>query len=253
EAAGITRYKSKKKAAERRMDSTRQHLLRVSDIIGEIDGRLRSLRLQAQKAERYKRYKAELKDLDLWSSGQRYLGHLAEEKALATELEEVRAQHDAQGTTLVAEELSVEAERLAVTEETTELATAKDELFALSNRAQLGMQRAAHHDAEASDLVSRAEAGRREVEELTERAAAQAASMEEIAGRLVEIDTAAETSEAVYAEQAEAQEDRRAALAEARRALDRAMNELASANARIARREAERASGLARREDLAGR
>ncbi len=165
----------------------------------------------------------------------------------------MRARHDAQGTTLAAEELSVEAERLAVTEETAELATAKDELFALSNRAQLGMQRAAHHDAEASDLVSRAEAGRREVAELTARAAAQAASMDEIAGRLVEIDAAAETSEQAYEEQARAQEDRRAALAEARRSLDRAMNELASANARIARREAERASGLARREDLAGR
>ncbi len=88
EAAGITRYKSKKKAAERRMDSTRQHLLRVSDIIGEIEGRLRSLRLQAQKAERYKRYKAELKDLDLWSSAQRYLGHLAEEKSLGAELDD---------------------------------------------------------------------------------------------------------------------------------------------------------------------
>src|SRR5438874_9060676 len=36
EAAGITKYKAKKKAAERRMESTRQHLLRVSDIIGEI-------------------------------------------------------------------------------------------------------------------------------------------------------------------------------------------------------------------------
>ena len=68
EAAGITRYKAKKKAAERRMDSTRQHLLRVTDIVGEIEGRLRSLRLQAQKAERYKRYKGELRDLDLWSS-----------------------------------------------------------------------------------------------------------------------------------------------------------------------------------------
>jgi chromosome segregation protein len=55
EAAGITKYKAKKRAAERRMESTRQHLLRVSDIIGEIEGRLRSLRLQAQKAERYKR------------------------------------------------------------------------------------------------------------------------------------------------------------------------------------------------------
>src|SRR6185369_6687432 len=91
EAAGITRYKSKKKAAERRMESTRQHLLRVTDIVGEIEGRLRSLRLQAQKAERYKRYKSELRDLDLWSSSQRFLGLLAEEKSLATELGEVRS------------------------------------------------------------------------------------------------------------------------------------------------------------------
>ena len=97
EAAGITRYKSKKKAAERRMDSTRQHLLRVSDIIGEIDGRLRSLRLQAQKAERYKRYKSELKDLDLWSSAQRYLGHLAEEKSLGDGAGGVRDSHEIGG------------------------------------------------------------------------------------------------------------------------------------------------------------
>ena len=98
EAAGITRYKSKKKAAERRMDSTRQHLLRVSDIINEIEGRLRSLRLQAQKAERYKRYKSELKDLDLWSSAQRYLGHLAEEKSLGDELASVRESHQTEST-----------------------------------------------------------------------------------------------------------------------------------------------------------
>ena len=50
------------------------------------EGRLRSLRLQAQKAERYKRYKAELKDLDLWSSAQRYLGHLAEDRQRGTDL-----------------------------------------------------------------------------------------------------------------------------------------------------------------------
>ena len=37
EAAGITKYKAKKKVAERRMEATRQHLLRVTDIIGEIE------------------------------------------------------------------------------------------------------------------------------------------------------------------------------------------------------------------------
>ena len=83
EAAGITKYKAKKKLAERRMEATRQHLLRVSDILGELDSRLRSLRIAAQKAERYKRYRAELRDLELWSAAQRYLGLLAEEKSLA--------------------------------------------------------------------------------------------------------------------------------------------------------------------------
>ena len=38
EAAGITKYKAKKKAAERRMEATRQHLLRVSDVIGRDRG-----------------------------------------------------------------------------------------------------------------------------------------------------------------------------------------------------------------------
>jgi len=253
EAAGITRYKSKKKAAERRMDSTRQHLLRVSDIIGEIEGRLRSLRLQAQKAERYKRYKAELKDLDLWSSAQRYLGHLAEEKSLGAELEAVRESHQTQSTTLEAGEAGADAERLAVTEEVTELATAKDELYALSNKAQLGMQRADHHDAEAVDLANRVDSGRKEIAELRARAAVQAANIEEIEARLAEIDAAADTSERDYEEQARLQDERRALLAEARRELEAAQSEIAAARASIARREAERAGATQRRDDLAGR
>jgi len=253
EAAGITRYKSKKKAAERRMDSTRQHLLRVSDIIGEIEGRLRSLRLQAQKAERYKRYKAELKDLDLWSSAQRYLGHLAEEKSLGAELVDVRESHQTQSTSLEAGEAAADAERLAVTEEVTELATAKDELYALSNKAQLGMQRADHHDAEAIDLANRVESGRKEIAELRARAAVQAANIEEIEARLAEIDAAADTSERDYEEQARQQEERRALLAEARRELEAAQSEIAAARASIARREAERAGATQRRDELAGR
>src|SRR3954469_11588223 len=114
EAAGITKYKAKKKVAERRMESTRQHLLRVSDIIGEIETRLRSLRLQAQKAERYKRYKAELRDIELWSAAQRYLGFLAEEKSLAGEQGELGARNEVVSSALAVEEVSIEAERLAV-------------------------------------------------------------------------------------------------------------------------------------------
>ena len=73
EAAGITRFKAQKAAAERKMNATRQNLLRTSDVIAELEARLGTLRRQAQKAERYKRYKAELRDLDLWTAAHKYL------------------------------------------------------------------------------------------------------------------------------------------------------------------------------------
>jgi chromosome segregation protein len=253
EAAGITRYKAKKKAAERRMEATRQHLVRVSDIVGEIEGRLRSLRLQAQKAERYKRYKTELRDLDLWSSAQRYLGHLAEEKSVQTELDDVRARHDADAAAMSVEEAAVESERLGVAEEAGELAAAKDDLFAVSNRAQLGFQRAAHHESEATDLAGRAEAGSREAAELWARASAQALESAEIERALVDIEVAAADSERAYDAEAGAQDARRAALAEVRAELDAAVAEIGAARARIARREAERAGGLLRSDELASR
>ncbi|HTB57560.1 MAG TPA: AAA family ATPase, partial [Polyangia bacterium] len=253
EAAGITRYKSKKKAAERRMDSTRQHLLRVTDIVGEIEGRLRSLRLQAQKAERYKRYKGELRDLDLWSSSQRYLGHLADEKSAIAELAEVRERHDLDAASLSVEEAAVEAERLLGAEEANELAAAKDDLFALSNRAQLGMQRAAHHESEATELTSRAESGRKEAEELRARAITRGADVEAISAQLSEIDGDAERREREHDLEARLQDVRRAGLIEARGELDRAVGEMASASARLARIGAERTAALQRREDLAAR
>jgi chromosome segregation protein len=253
EAAGITRYKAKKKAAERRMDSTRQHLLRVTDIVGEIEGRLRSLRLQAQKAERYKRYKGELRDLDLWSSAQRYLGYLADEKSAQGELSEVRERHDVDAAALAASETAVEAERLSSAEEANELATAKDDLFALSNKAQLGMQRAAHHESEAIELGSRAESARKEAEELRARATARGADVESITAQLAAIDGEAERREQEHDQEARLQDVRRAALHEARGSLEGAVAEMASASARIARIEAERTAALARRDDLAGR
>src|SRR3954469_15692615 len=127
EAAGITKYKAKKKAAERRMESARQHLLRVSDVIGEIETRLRALRLQAQKAERYKRYKAELRDLELWGAAQKFLGHLAEEKSARAEAADLHERLQLAETSLAVEEAAVEGERLSVSEERNELDSAKDE------------------------------------------------------------------------------------------------------------------------------
>jgi len=235
------------------MDGARQHLLRVSDIIGELDGRLRSLRLQAAKAERYKRYKAELKDLDLWAAAQRFLGHLAEEKSLVAQIEDLRVRHDDGARALEVEEGAVEVERLSVTEEMNELGAAKDDLFALSNKAQLGLQRAQHQEDEAGQLSARASSERREIEDLTERLARSAEAIEELEGQLARLDEDAAQSGEHYRVKAEAHDELRVQLGDARRQLDVALGEVAAARARIARNEAEKSAASARREDLGRR
>jgi chromosome segregation protein len=63
EAAGISRFKAKKVEALRRLERVEQNLLRLSDIVDEVDNRLRSVRNQAGKARRYKEYTDRLQEL----------------------------------------------------------------------------------------------------------------------------------------------------------------------------------------------
>ncbi|MEI6806409.1 MAG: AAA family ATPase, partial [Myxococcaceae bacterium] len=65
EAAGITKYKMRKQAAERKMESTQQNLLRIQDITKEVENRLASLEKQAQKAERFQNLNTQVRDLEL--------------------------------------------------------------------------------------------------------------------------------------------------------------------------------------------
>jgi chromosome segregation protein len=65
EAAGVSRFKSRKTEALRKMEMTRQNLLRVSDILTEIKRQMGSLKRQARKAEIYNNYQHRIKILDI--------------------------------------------------------------------------------------------------------------------------------------------------------------------------------------------
>jgi len=64
EAAGVTRYKDQRKRTLRKLDETRKDLQRVDDLLIELRKKARSLELQAEKAEKAKKYKVELESLD---------------------------------------------------------------------------------------------------------------------------------------------------------------------------------------------
>jgi chromosome segregation protein len=61
EAAGITRFKTKKRLAELRLESSKQNLARVDDIFEEVTRQMNSLKRQASKAERFAQVRDELR------------------------------------------------------------------------------------------------------------------------------------------------------------------------------------------------
>ena len=63
EAAGISRFKQKRVESIRRLERVEQNLLRLSDIVDELGSRLRSVRMQAGKAQKYKERSDRLRDL----------------------------------------------------------------------------------------------------------------------------------------------------------------------------------------------
>ncbi len=72
EASGITRYKSQKREALLKLEKTRDNLLRINDIINEVERQIRSIERKARKAERYKSRFDELKDLEVKLSVRKY-------------------------------------------------------------------------------------------------------------------------------------------------------------------------------------
>jgi chromosome segregation protein len=65
EAAGVTRYKTRKKEALSKVRATNDNILRVSDIITEIKRQMSGLKRQARKAERYKKFQKRVRELDI--------------------------------------------------------------------------------------------------------------------------------------------------------------------------------------------
>ena len=65
EAAGISRFRYRKEEAERRLERAEENLVRLRDILAELEGRLEPLRVQSEKAEKFIAYDAEKKNLEI--------------------------------------------------------------------------------------------------------------------------------------------------------------------------------------------
>ncbi|MDX8395702.1 MAG: AAA family ATPase, partial [Mariprofundaceae bacterium] len=75
EAAGVMKYRSRKREAERKMNHTRQNLERITDLLDEVRSQCRSLRQQSSRAERFKQLQDECQKVQSLSFAIRHQQH----------------------------------------------------------------------------------------------------------------------------------------------------------------------------------
>src|SRR5271165_3975673 len=89
EAAGITKFKTRKRLAEARLEQSKQNLARVNDIFEEVTRQMNSLKRQAAKAERYARLRDEMRSKLRVLLASKFEQLDAENSALEVQLAEV--------------------------------------------------------------------------------------------------------------------------------------------------------------------
>lgn len=196
EAAGVTKFKARKQVALKKIDVTKQNLLRIGDIVAEIRRQLNSLQRQAKKAEKFREYREELKEIELLFAVSGYQRLTSDKERIETETATLRDRSVANAVEVEKSSLALDERKLLLLEEEKRLAEAQEESYRLK--------------AEIAGCESRISFARKEQATLEERIARFSEELATIGGRSVEADEElrklAEMEESLLAELAKEEE-----------------------------------------------
>ncbi len=208
EAAGISRFKAKKNEALRKLVAVESNLTRSRDRLDGLDAQLRTLRMQASKAQKYKEYSDRLKELRVGLGAKEYRDLSAALTAEEAALAELTAA--AGGSASRAEELDRTARALDAALTATEAELRQQEAALADARQRIaGFEAGAKHD--------RAAAAEHEAEtyRVAKARADIAARLKAIEAELAKATAAAQAADAAFAAETHTAEAATAALAAA--------------------------------------
>jgi chromosome segregation protein len=206
EAAGITKYRSRRRAAELKLDAAQQNLVRIDDIVFEVEKQRGTLKRQAAKARRYKRLRDEYRRWEKVLFARRY-------RELAASIEGARAKLG-----LAREREAAAAARLAEVE--TELGRLRLSQTEADNRASAIREDAHARELDINRRQQQFEFNRHQADTLEVRGT-------EIEAEIGDLGARREPARI-------AMESRRGAQSDAERSRDEAADVMASANAAYA-------------------
>lgn len=215
EAAGISKFKTKRRLAEARLEGARQNLSRVFDILEEVGRQVNSLKRQAAKAKRYQELRAELVAVLRRVLAERF--RRLERETAKTVLDLNRASSELRR--LAAESAEREGEQAKTQEEAwrteAELNQARARLTELRVASERTRGRLEAQAREIAGIEERLAQGEAEVEQLDGRAAELAAQCERHGRTLAELEREAEEARQALAAKAAEREAVQSALRDA--------------------------------------
>jgi chromosome segregation protein len=217
EAAGVSKYRSRKEAAVRKMEATKQNLLRLNDVLREVKSQLNTLARQAKRAEQYRNLKAAIREGEVTLALYAYLGLHAQKTSLEEQKQSLEDRIADEERLLQSFEAAAEAVRAELLEQEAFRSRLQEELYSVKNRIHLKEQaiefsrnkaadlqnRQARHQVQMEEDRSRLDAIRKEQGRL---ACAASALEEEIGGARTAISDAERNSEALRGEERTSQQ-----------------------------------------------
>jgi chromosome segregation protein len=232
EAAGITKYKARRRQTALKLEAAQQNLLRVNDIVHEVEKQLESLKRQAGKARRYRVLRDEMIAVQRVLFGRRFLELQEQARGLSARIADESGREQAAALALEAEEAQMEARRASLYDAEGTLEQARARLGELTLAVDRHQGRSGYC--------------REQIEETERRSAEEAREAEELQGRVGPLS-------AELAAQREEDAALRAGLAEAEDAARRADESAQSAAARQREVETEQESARETQVSLLGR
>jgi len=169
EAAGIMKYKTRRESASRKMEATKQNILRLADILREVRSQLNATSRQAKKAERYRELKKDIKGYQLTLSLQTYSEFASKIKDFERLRIPLNEKVLAAQTQLKTLESVIEEIRTRLAEGEDAIGTLQDRYYGIKNEINIGEQKIKFAQETILQLEDKKKRDLAEIATLTER------------------------------------------------------------------------------------